>query len=88
MTAPRLIKPVDPEYSEAAREARVEGTVALSGEVSVDGRFVNATVLRGLGYGLDEKAIEAVEQWSFEPGLENGQPVPVAAKIEINFRLR
>ncbi|MBI1353884.1 MAG: TonB family protein [Acidobacteria bacterium] len=88
ITPPKLIEKVEPAYSEAAREAGVEGTVALSGEVTVDGRFVNVVVLRGLGYGLDEKAIEAVDQWTFEPGQENGQAVPVAANIEINFRLK
>ena len=44
-------------------------------------------MVEGLGYGLDEKAIEAVQQWRFTPGTKDGNPVPVAATIEVNFRL-
>ena len=45
------------------------------------------TVVRSLGLGLDEKAIEAVNKWKFRPGVKNGQPVAVQATIEVNFRL-
>jgi hypothetical protein len=48
---------------------------------------VNPRVLRGVGYGLDEKALEAVAQWKFRPGAKDGKPVTVAATIEVNFRL-
>jgi periplasmic protein TonB len=44
-------------------------------------------VVRGLGLGLDENAIEAVSQWQFKPGTRDGQPVKVAATIEVNYRL-
>ncbi|MBV9507350.1 MAG: energy transducer TonB, partial [Acidobacteriia bacterium] len=44
-------------------------------------------VIRSLGLGLDEKAMEAISQWKFQPGIKDGQPVPVAARIEVNFRL-
>ena len=59
----------------------------LAIEVWEDGKAHNIHVLRGVGMGLDEKAIEAVEQWVFEPGKKNGQPVKVLAKVQVSFRL-
>ncbi len=87
VTAPVLLHKVEPEYSEEARKAKYQGTVLLYIEVSPDGRATNIRVQRSLGLGLDEKAIEAVKQWKFKPGYKNGQPVTVAAQIEVNFRL-
>ena len=87
VTAPVLLHKVEPEYSEEARKAKYQGTVLLYIEVSPDGRATNIRVQRSLGLGLDEKAIEAVKQWKFKPGYKNGQPVTVAATIEVNFRL-
>jgi outer membrane biosynthesis protein TonB len=46
----------------------------------------NIKVQRPLGMGLDEKAIEAVQQWRFRPGMKDGKPVTVAATLEVNFR--
>jgi TonB family protein len=87
VTAPVLLHKVEPEYSEEARKAKYSGTVLLYIEVTPDGRASNIRVQRSLGLGLDEKAIEAVKQWKFKPGYKNGQPVTVAATIEVNFRL-
>jgi TonB family protein len=87
VTAPVLTFKREPEYSEVARAAKYQGTVTLYVEVGPDGQAHNVRVLRGLGMGLDEKAIDAVSQWQFKPGLKNGVPVTVAASIEVNFRL-
>jgi TonB family protein len=87
VTAPSLLYKVEPEYSEEARKAKYQGTVILYVEVSPDGRAVNPRVVRSLGLGLDEKAIEAVRKWKFRPGYKDGKPVTVAATIEVNFRL-
>jgi TonB family protein len=87
VTAPVLLHKVEPEYSEEARKAKYQGTVLLYIEVSPDGRATNIRVARSLGLGLDEKAMDAVKQWKFKPGYKNGQPVTVAATIEVNFRL-
>jgi TonB family protein len=86
-TAPVLLYKKEPEYSEEARKAKYQGTVVLSVEVDPSGRAVNPRVVRSLGLGLDEKAIEAVRQWKFKPGYHDGKPVTVAATIEVNFRL-
>jgi periplasmic protein TonB len=87
VSAPRLTYKVEPEYSEEARKAKYQGTVVLAVEVWPDGGAHNIRVLRSLGLGLDEKAIQAVEKWKFVPGHKDGKPVRVAATIEVNFRL-
>jgi protein TonB len=81
VTAPRPIYDPDPEYSDAARRAKYQGSVLLWLVVAPNGRPRNIRVQRSLGMGLDEKAIEAVSQWRFQPATLNGQPV--AAQINV-----
>lgn len=87
VTGPRLLSKVEPSYSEKARKAGLEGVVMLSIEVWEDGRPHNIRVIRSLGLGLDEEAVEAVQQWRFSPGEKDGKPVKVQAQIEVSFRL-
>ncbi len=87
VSAPALIYKVEPEYSEEARKAKFQGTVVLYVVVDEKGNPRDLRVVRALGLGLDEKAIEAVQKWRFRPGMLQGKPVPVAATIEVNFRL-
>jgi len=87
VTAPALIYKVEPEYSEEARKAKYQGTVVLYVEVDPAGHAKNLRIVRSLGLGLDEKAMEAVNKWKFKPGYKDGKPVTVAATIEVNFRL-
>ncbi|HKW99882.1 MAG TPA: energy transducer TonB [Bryobacteraceae bacterium] len=87
VSAPVVLYKVDPEYSEEARKAKYSGTVVLQLVVDSTGRARDIRVVRSLGLGLDEKAIEAVNKWKFRPGYRNGQPVAVQATIEVNFRL-
>ena len=87
VAAPRLVTKVEPQYSQEARAAKYEGTVGLSVEIGKDGLAHNIRIVKGLGLGLDEKAVEAVEQWQFQPGTRGGEPVTVQAAIEVNFRL-
>ncbi len=87
ITAPRLLAKVEPSYSEEARAAKFAGTVLLYVEIGPDGLAHSISVKKPLGLGLDEQAIEAIEQWKFQPGTIDGQPVTVAATIEVNFRL-
>ena len=87
VTSPRLLYKVEPEYSTKARKAGLEGTVMLAIEVWEDGKAHNIRVLRSLEMGLDEKAVKAVEQWRFKPGMKDGEPVKVAAQVQVTFRL-
>ena len=87
LVAPLVLYKVEPEFSDEARKAKYQGTVLLTIEVGEDGKPHKLQVLRGLGLGLDEKAIEAVSRWKFKPALRNGRPVRAAATIEVNFRL-
>jgi protein TonB len=87
VSAPRAIYDPDPEYSEEARRAKFQGTVLLWIVVGPDGRPRDIRVLRSLGMGLDERAIEAVRQWKFEPSMRDGHPVAVQVNIEVSFRL-
>ncbi len=84
---PSLASKVEPEYSEEARRARLEGAVILRLVVASDGKPKELTVVRGLGMGLDENAIKAVSGWRFHPGTKDGTPVNVRIQIEVNFRL-
>jgi TonB family protein len=87
VTAPELVSKVEPEYSEEARKAKYSGSVLLSIVVNTDGKAEDIRVVKSLGMGLDEKAIEAVQKWRFRPGKNKGVPVKVKAQIEVNFRL-
>lgn len=84
---PVVVYRIEPEYSEEARKAKYMGTVILYIEVNERGLPQNPRVIRALGMGLDEKAIEAVMRWRFQPGRKDGKPVTVAAQVEVNFRL-
>jgi TonB family protein len=84
---PALLQKAEPEYTEDARVAKFQGTVVIYAEIGTDGLAHNQQIVRGLGLGLDEKAMEAIAKWRFRPGVKDGSPVPVAATIEVNFRM-
>jgi TonB family protein len=88
VSAPTVLYRIEPNYSEDARRARYQGSVVLSAIVRKDGSIQILKVLRGLGLGLDENAVEALKKWKFSPGTRSGEPVDVALNIEINFALR
>ena len=87
VSAPRAIFTPDPQYSDEARKAHYQGTVLLWVIVAPDGRARDVKIARTLGMGLDEKAIEAVRTWKFEPAMKDGRPVAVQINVEVNFRL-
>ena len=78
-----------PSYSDQARSAKISGTVVLHLIVTAKGRAANIEVQRALGYGLDEKAVKAVQKWRFKPAIgPEGKPVPVWTDLEVNFRIK
>jgi TonB family protein len=87
VTEPVLLSRKDPEYSEEARKAKLQGTVELSIVVNAAGQVTSVRVLRSIGLGLDDRAIEAVRQWKFRAGTVDGKPVATRAVVEVNFRL-
>ena len=87
VSAPVPIFRPEPEYSEEARKAKFQGSVIVALIVDEKGNPQGIRVVRPLGLGLDEKAIEAVQKWRFKPGQKDGRPVPVTAQIEVSFRL-
>ena len=84
---PVLLTKVDPEYSDEARRAKLQGIVTIKIDVDKNGHPANILVVRGLGLGLDEKAVESVMKWRFKPGAINGKPAVTSAVIEVTFRL-
>ncbi len=88
VSPPTVVYRRDPIYSEDARKAQYEGTVVLEAIVRKDGSVEILRVVRGLGLGLDENAMEALSEWRFSPATRQGVPVDVAVNIEINFTLR
>ncbi len=87
VSPPSLIKKVQPEYSDEARKAHLEGKVVLEIIIGSDGKARDVKILRSLGLGLDERAITAVNAWEFGPSMKDGQPVNVQAQIDLNFRM-
>jgi periplasmic protein TonB len=87
VSPPRQIYAPEPEFSEEARKAKYQGVCTLGLIVGADGRPSNIRVLSSLGMGLDEKAIEAVKNWKFEPAMKDGHPVRVEIAVEVDFHL-
>jgi len=88
VSSPSVISQVQPEYSQEAREAEYEGIVVLEAIIHSDGSTEIVRVVRSLGFGLDQKAIEALQQWKFRPAMRGGEAVAVSLNIEVNFNLR
>jgi len=84
---PKATHAPDPEYSEEARQAKFTGTVELWIGLGEDGTVQVACVRRPLGFGLDEKALEAVHHWRFEPATQDGRSIPFGLTVTTTFRL-
>jgi periplasmic protein TonB len=83
------IRKVEPVYTEQARKSRLHGIVWVQVEVRPDGKVSSEHifVVHGLGMGLDEKAVEAVKQWTFSPPKQDGNPISMATTVQVEFRL-
>jgi TonB family protein len=88
ITPPTLEREIKPVYSDEGRRRGVEGDVVMEVVVQSNGRVGNIRVLRGLGSGLDQRAADAVRQWTFSPARRYGTPVDVLVEVAVEFRLR
>lgn len=84
---PKPISTPDPEYSELARQAGYSGTLMLRLVVTPEGHVRDLSVVTPLGLGLDEKAVEAVSGWTFNPAHKDGAPVAVQISVQVDFHL-
>ena len=84
---PKLTHYVEPAFSSSSKEAFVEGTVKISTVVTTEGQPTNLKVLSGLNSEEDRTAMDAVNEWRFQPGTRNGQAVKVKVTVEVDFHL-
>ena len=87
VSSPTLLHYVNPQFSEQARAAKFSGMVLVTLIVDANGMPQDVHVLRGVGMGLDEEAVEAVKQYTFRPAMENGKPVAVQLNVQVNFQI-
>jgi protein TonB len=89
VTMPQILQQTTPSYTDDAIKSKVQGVIILQAVIRKDGTVDSFKVLRGLGYGLEEKAIQEIAtNWRFRPGTLKGRPVDVLATIEVQFNLR
>ena len=77
-----------PQYTEIARKARLQGVVIVQAIIDKEGTVTNVKVLKGLGMGLDQAAVDAIKKWKFDPATLHGKPVAVYYNLTVNFRLQ
>ena len=87
VTAPKPVYTPDPEYSEKARNKKINGTVVVAMIVTQEGRVRDVKITKGLDEGLDKQALAAVRTWKFEPATKDGKPVAVHINVDVSFRL-
>ena len=87
---PRVVKSVNPEYTAAAKEQRIQGIVRLDVDVKDDGSVGDVAVAQSLDtmYGLDSEAVKAAKQWRFSPATKDGKPIAFRIQLEMNFALK
>lgn len=90
VSLPVVVKEVHPGYTQAAKDAHIEGTVVVECVVLADGTVGDVKVARSLDsmFGLDQEAVAATKQWQFKPGTKDGKPVAVRVSIELTFTLK
>ena len=88
VVAPVVVKEVKPQYTVAAKDAKVQGTVLLECVVETDGSVGEVKVVKALHDDLDEQAVKAARQWQFKPGAKDGKAVRVQIALEMTFSLK
>lgn len=88
VTKPEKVSAPDPQYTEIARKARIQGVVIVQAIIDKEGNVINVKVLKGLPMGLTEEAVSAIKNWKFKPATLNGKPVDVYFNLTVNFRLQ
>jgi len=87
MAPPQRVSTPDPPFSDEARRAKYQGTAMLSLLVDKTGQVRNVRIVRPLGMGLDQKAVEAVSEWRFHPATKDGEPIDMPVNVEVSFHL-
>jgi len=77
-----------PQYTEIARKARIQGVVIVQAIIDKQGNVTNVKVLKGLPMGLDNAAVDTIKTWKFEAATLNGKPVDVYYNLTVNFTLQ
>ncbi len=85
---PEKIYAPQPQYTEIARKARLQGLVIVQAIIDKNGEVTNVKVLKGLVMGLSEAAVSAIKQWKFKPATLRGKPVDVYYNLTVNFTLQ
>jgi protein TonB len=88
VAAPNKISAPQPQYTEIARKARIQGVVIVQAIINKQGNVTDVKVLKGLPMGLDQAAVDAIRKWRFEPATLNGKPVDVYYNLTVNFTLQ
>ena len=86
--APNKLFSPNPQYTEIARKARIQGVVIVEAIIDKQGNVTEVKILKALPMGLDQAAANAVSKWRFEPATLNGKPVAVIYNLTVNFRLQ
>ncbi len=87
ITQPKAIYSPDPEYSEPARKAKIQGNLILWLAIDEQGNPVQIKIVQCLGWGLDDQAVNAASKWKFVPAQKDGQPVPAQIEMSVEFHL-
>lgn len=85
--AAKILKRVQPKYPPAAVDANIEGQVVIMLNIGANGQVTKAKVIRGLGYGLDEAALDAVKKWMFKPAAVDDMPIPSIKRVKVSFAI-
>jgi TonB family protein len=87
LTPPKATYQPEPEYPDKARKKKIQGTVMVSIVITPEGTVRDAKVMTGVDKALDQKALEAVSKWRFQPATKDGKPVALRTVVEIGFHL-